>query len=700
MAERVLEETAKAWKKNGSGVIIQGDGDALKQILRHIEASVVGGNFDLQNAFTSSRMVAESVGGFEGAINRLEVTSKALGSQDTQMSLEAASLDVDEDDDSRIESQDPRHWAKVIGAFDQPRLTYNVQQKHFEPATPNPSILPDPSHKTRLFRHRYNLTHQRLLRNESFQTSSVANIHTNFLRPSSITSSVQQAYKLTSIANLLGRSGSSHLLLGLLTKSPTGNLTLNDLTGSIGLDILHARPIPEDGAWFTPGMIVLVDGVYEEEGSGVGIKLDGNCGVGGTLGGKFVVFSIGGPPCERREVTFGIVGGGKDGISSAGGGFGWIDFLGSGSERAAGSAMRRLESRILRRRGSELSPEGRGRVVILGEVQLDDARTLQALRRILSLYSADQAQQNPMVVFLLGNFVRYAVMTGGGSGGSIEYKEFFDSLAATLSDFPTILQNTTFVFMPGDNDPWASSFSAGAATVLPKGTIPEVFTSRIKRAFITANVEAERTAGRKTDGEAIWSTNPTRLSLFGPTQEIVLFRDDISSRLRRHALKFRPFGRGSADLADSMPDEVQECATGAIESGRNPNESIHVNVPVRVAAPLTPIVKTKVDVNASAAPDLKTARKLVKTILDQGFLSPFPLAERPVLWDYSGALQLYPLPTALVLADPESPPFAVTYEGCHVMNPGPLTPAGKRGVAQWMEYDAKSRRGKVREVRY
>ena len=76
--------------------------------------------------------------------------------------------------------------------------------------------------------------------------------------------SAQQAYKLTPIANLLGRSGSNHLLLGMLTNSPTGLLTISDLTGSITLEIQHARPVPEDGAWFTPGMIVLVDGMYEE----------------------------------------------------------------------------------------------------------------------------------------------------------------------------------------------------------------------------------------------------------------------------------------------------------------------------------------------------------------------------------------------------------------------------------------------------
>jgi DNA polymerase epsilon subunit 2 len=45
------------------------------------------------------------------------------------------------------------------------------------------------------------------------------------------------------------------MLLGLLTISPTGTLAINDLTGSIALDLTHTKQIPEDAAWFAPGMI-------------------------------------------------------------------------------------------------------------------------------------------------------------------------------------------------------------------------------------------------------------------------------------------------------------------------------------------------------------------------------------------------------------------------------------------------------------
>ena len=693
LAEKVLDEAAKSWKKHGGGVIVPGDGDELRSILRNLERSMSGGRSSQQDEFNSQGSFA--LGNTAG---NTTVSGSALGTvekEDSEASFRVSALGVHGYGDI-TSSEDPRRWLKIVGAFEQPRLTYNIKQKHFEAASTTPSLLPDPSHKTHLFRHRYNLIYQRLLRNDSFQSSSVGSARRSSLQRSSSTiATTQQAYKLTPIANLLGRSGSSHLLLGLLTISTTGVLTVNDLTGSIAIDVQHARPVPEDGAWFAPGMMVLVDGIYEEEGSRTGLGLEGNCGVGGSVGGNFIVFSVGGPPCERREITVGVSGAGEDDHKSVGGGFGWVDFLGVGSERAAGSTMRTLETNVLKR-----TSEGRARMVICGEIELENAKTLQALKRVLGTYATEPADRTPMVVVLMGNFVRHAVMTGGIKGGSIEYKEYFDSLASTVADYPTMLQNTTFIFVPGDNDPWASAFSAGAATPLPRNSVPDIFTSRVKRAFSTAKTEAEKASGKKADGEAIWSTNPTRLTLFGPAQEIVFFRDDMSGRLRRNALSFRPLQAGTSDESSTVPDQKGNKNIRGTEEERESSETTDVDGVVETAESYIPTSKACESTKSRGSPDLHTARKLVKTILDQGYLSPFPLSDRPVLWDYVGALQLYPLPTALVLMDPEAPPFAITYEGCHVMNPGPLTPQGRKGVAQWLEYDAKTRRGKMREIRF
>ncbi|KAI4133955.1 MAG: hypothetical protein LQ347_001920 [Umbilicaria vellea] len=700
LAERVLEEVAKTWKKSGGGVLVDGDGEDLKLILRNLEGCMTGGKITQQRGESRQGSFSTGAQGSDEGENHIEDRPELLGRKDSQSSLGVSGLDVEDNEDEE-HPRDPRRWLTVIGAFEQPRLIYNMGQKHFEKARTAASLLPPPMHNTHLFRHRYNLVHQRLLRNESFQTPTIALSRAHSLQRSSANlPTTQHAYKLTPIANLLGRNGSSHLLLGLLTIAPTGTLAVTDLTGSIALDLQHAKPVPKDGAWFTPGMIILVDGVYEEEGSTAGSGLGGGGGVGGTIGGKFVGFSIGGPPCERREITLGVNASNAAGDVSAGGGFGWVDFLGVGSERASGSGMRRLEQMVLKHASTSALKEGRGRMAILGELNLDNTMTLRALKKVLSLYASDSAEDSPMTVVLVGNFVEHAVMAGGGSGGSIDYKEYFNALASTLSDFPTVLQSATFIFVPGDNDPWASAFSAGAATAVPRKGVPELFTSRVKRAFATANAEAEKLTGKKLDGEAVWTSNPSRLSLFGPAQEVVIFRDDMSGRLRRGAIRFQSSGAREAIVGDTRHKYDDSTPTTAHNEADEAREPMDIDQAIEAAESQVPADKATGSTSSTIEADLLTARKLVKTILDQGYLSPFPLTSRPVLWDYAHALQLYPLPTALVLIDPEAPPFAVTYEGCHVMNPGRLVAEGRRGVARWVEYDARTRRGKTRETNF
>lgn len=283
-----------------------------------------------------------------------------------------------------------------------------------------------------------------------------------------------------------------------------------------------------------------------------------------------------------------------------------------------------------------------------------------------------------MVFVLIGNFVRQATVSGGGQAGSIEYKEYFDSLAGILSDFPALLQRSTFVFVPGDNDPWSSAFSAGAASPIPRQAIPDIFTSRIRRAFAMANAELDHNQGSEPVGEAIWASNPSRLTLFGPVHDIALFRDDISGRLRRCSLSTTQNTDLSATAMDG--DLKADSRSGPVPESHGESRPT--------------------DVKSHPASAVRMARKLVKTILDQGSLSPFPLSLRPVLWDYASSLQLYPLPTGLILADADAAPFCMTYEGCHVMNPGRFIPENNTSGMQWVEYDVLKNRGRVREERY
>ncbi|KAI0394074.1 DNA polymerase epsilon subunit B [Xylariaceae sp. FL0594] len=714
LAEKVLEEVARSWKNRNGGVIVDGGSQELKDILKTLEGNMTGGRIMAgPDAGRKSSLALDLGQESELSNTRLGLRPTTnLTREDTQTSLGMSALGVREgepEDEEEEGLSHPRNWLKVINAFDQPRMLYNTSKKHFERDPSKPSMMPPASHKTSLFRNRYNVIHQRLLRNESFQSSTVATTKgpPSLNRSSSSGLTAQQTHKITPIANLLGRHGSHHMLLGMLSVLPTGGLAINDLTGTISLDLSHAVAIPENSAWFTPGMIILVDGVYEEEEESAGKGLGSSNGIGGVIGGRFQGFFVGQPPCEKRKVTLGVSGldGGQD--HTIGGGFGWIDFLGVGSERAVGSKMRKVERRLLRQaQQSDPDTPSRSRIVIIGDLNLDQPRALQALRKILTTYAVEPEGSTPMTFVLTGNFTQHAVMAGGGaSGGSVEYKEYFDSLASVLSDFPTLLQSSTFVFVPGDNDGWASSFSAGSAAPLPRKCVPDMFTSRVRRAFATANSEASSRSGGGGGGEAVWTSNPTRLSVFGPLHEMVVFRDDMSARMRRTTVRLKstmnpgdpdpdpdpspnPPADKSAKARTTTADEEDVEMTSALEDTDH-MEIVEEKEPGSDHKPGAPEIPH----------DVQTARRLVKTVLDQGFLCPFRNAIRPVLWDYAGALHLYPLPTAMVLVDPTAPPFALTYEGCHVMNPGPLLVAGRRGVGRWIEYELGGT-GRIRECMF
>jgi DNA polymerase epsilon subunit 2 len=512
--------------------------------------------------------------------------------------------------------------------------------------------LPPPSHKTELFRQRYHIVHQRILRNEGFEQQPLAGPK----RPQPSDGSA--ANKITPIANLLGRHRTPHLLLGLLTVLPTGALALSDLTGSITLDLQHARPIPDAlSAWFCPGMLLLVDGIYIEDGTGEA-TLGSMGGIGATIAGKLVASNVAHPPAERRSQSLGIQVGADAHIGPA---FGWTDFLGVGSERATGTRMRRLQSRILEP-GSSFAETTK--IAIAADLALDQPSTLTAVRSLFAHYAARPAAETPLSIVLMGNFASQPALAGASSGASLQYKESFNSLAGVLSDFPTVLSRTSLVFVPGDSDAWPSAFGAGGAVPIPRKPVPKIFTTRVGRVVAEANREAareKRKAGR--DGEVVWASNPARLTWFGCVGEMVLFRDDISGRLRRSVVRF------------ATQNEEGE-ADGDVESMEVDAETPNAEV-------------------ESVDPDLVAARQLIKTILDQAHLAPFPISTRPVHWDYGSALSLFPLPSALVMADSEAPPFALNYMGCCVMNPGKLVEGRRGNKARWVEYDVLANKGEI-----
>lgn len=123
LAEKVLEEVAKSWKKCGGQVIVDGDTDVFKGILRILEGAMDGGR--VAQGSTLGRQSSFSFGPEQSALP----SRPAL---DASSSFGMSGLEVDDKDDDEELLRDPREWLKVIGAFDQPRQMYNVSQRHFE----------------------------------------------------------------------------------------------------------------------------------------------------------------------------------------------------------------------------------------------------------------------------------------------------------------------------------------------------------------------------------------------------------------------------------------------------------------------------------------------------------------------------------------------------------------------------------------
>ncbi|KAK4498007.1 hypothetical protein PRZ48_010663 [Zasmidium cellare] len=685
--EKVLEEVAKIWKAENGPVIVE-DGARLKTILNTLQGCMSGGRItNVKSGANLSRQSSFAFGN-DSAVDISDINNRpGLDRSGSSFGMSGLNVDSPAPEEHEETSSDPRTWLKVTSAFEQPRFTYDVDKKHFLALSSKPLMFPAPTHKTAIFRERYNIIHQRLLRNPAFQAPSLSAAQPVLSKRKKNSAVERQYYKITPIANLLGRGGTSHLVLGMLVIAPTGTLAVTDLSGSITLDLQHALSMQEGEPYFCPGMIVLVDGVYEEDWAGAGSSgLANTGGVGGTIGGRFVGFEIGGPPVEKRDLSLGI----NLKAEELGGGFGWTDFLGQGSERAVGSRMKRLEERMIGP-DSETVEESRRSMVVLSDVTLDQPTTLSGLRKVLEVYSA--LEQPPMTFVLMGDFSSKATMAGAGVG-SIEYKEMFNELAAVLADFPNLLRKCTWVFVPGDNDPWASSFSAGASTLLPRDPVPDIFTSRIKRAFANAKSEGGPFKKDEVEGEAIWTSNPTRLTLFGPAHEVVVCRDDISSRFRRNAVRIGQAAR--------QAQEQEQIPTA------NGNEDIVMSgaLPSTEDVLLEDIQTTELADSPMQDPvppesfSVTEAKRLILSLLPQSTLSPFPLTVRPTHWDFTtSALSLYPLPHTLVLADTEAPPFTLTFEGCHVMNPGRLVEGGgRRKKVQWIEYDAWIKRGVVKET--
>ncbi|KAJ2842820.1 DNA-directed DNA polymerase epsilon, subunit B, partial [Coemansia erecta] len=214
----------------------------------------------------------------------------------------------------------------AISAYDIPPWWYDPGKKMFvHPFDGKTEILASAEAKAALFRQRYDLIKQRIMRNENFMPISFSDQEKD------------RFYKLSSIDSLQGRDGEHFLLFGMLSQLEEGKLFLEDKAGSIELDFsqMKSKNVSVNGL-FTESCFVLVDGYVEDA--------------------VFVVEEIGLPPPETKERTRAA--------------FPNVNFFG-------GSPSLRTESQL---RAIEVSNDNG--MIVLSDVWLDRQETMDALRTL------------------------------------------------------------------------------------------------------------------------------------------------------------------------------------------------------------------------------------------------------------------------------------------------------------------------------
>ncbi|EDO40154.1 predicted protein [Nematostella vectensis] len=352
---------------------------------------------------------------------------------------------------SRDPSEDSDKAFCIIDAFDVPTFAFNSERKKFFPVSGRSALHPNAEVKSELYKERYTVIQQRTIRHELF--SNVGDLEAVKQNQTS------DKFDLKTVEYLLGSTGSlgNVIVLGMLTQIKEGKFYLEDPTGAVELDITEVK---FHTGLYTENCFVLAEGNYDDE--------------------IFHVTAIGFPPAEPSKVTRAQ--------------FGNINFFGGPSTSCA-KASSKLK---------EMERENKDAMfVIMSDVHLDQPRVMEKLRTLLTGYST----MPPSLFILCGNF-------NSQPYGPDQYKILKESLqvfASMVAEFPSLVEQSRFLFIPGPQDP-------GPGNILPRPPIPESL-----RQVVTTKIP-----------NATFASNPCRIQYC--TQEVVIFREDLTNKMCRNSL--------------------------------------------------------------------------------------------------------------------------------------------------------------------
>uniref|UniRef100_A0A8B9L987 DNA polymerase II subunit 2 n=1 Tax=Astyanax mexicanus TaxID=7994 RepID=A0A8B9L987_ASTMX len=236
----------------------------------------------------------------------------------------------------------------IIGAFDIPRYIYSTERKKFVPINmtnhPTPSLCGQARDKAELFRERYTILQQRTHRHELFTAPVIG----------SAPDEGRNKFQLKTVEALLGSTAKlgEVIVLGMVTQLKEGKFFLEDLTGSVQLNLSKFH-----SGLYTESCFVLAEGWYEDS--------------------VFHVNAFGFPPIEPSTTTRAY--------------YGNVNFFGGPSTTSvkASAKLKQLEEE-----------NEDAMFVVASDVWLDSVEVMEKIQTMFSGYSAAP----PTCFVFCGNF--------------------------------------------------------------------------------------------------------------------------------------------------------------------------------------------------------------------------------------------------------------------------------------------------------
>lgn len=439
--------------------------------------------------------------------------------------------------------------------------------------------------KSKVYRTRFEILQRKLSRHEQLYQSGQGKGATPAIAPnvSAPTSKIFSSQRrITPIGTLRGRAAGPCLVFGMLSSMADSKLYLEDLDSRIEIVIDKETCITSAG-YFAENSFVLIDGLY-------------------TLDRTLLARGIQCPPIEYASKSKRYV---ADSPASL--------------NRRRTQTLDHVTLDALEKVNKDAF------FVILSDVWLDQPSVIDRLRALFTGFAREDVLA-PLAFIFMGNFSCTAYVYSAAQAKV--YTESWNALADVLAEFPKLTKTCRFIFVPGPGDPTLSGGGGGRGTgyttdnnvgakdrygLTLQGTrsaFGDEETATLPRSSIPLSLlgsKIQRVLGQS----ATFASNPCRIAYC--TQEIVVFRQDLFSKLLRSSL-FKTNG------------------------------------------------------------DFSERTHLHHTLLSQAHLSPLPLSSSPVYWKLDDELRISPLPDVLILGD-RLEAYCDNYAQVQIINPGvlPLT---------------------------